>query len=76
MIDLVAGEDEDEDGVDMDEMNADVLDAQMSLAVNGTKEKKIDKKVLNAAMDDVYGLEFNDMVTFFLVSHFSVSAHG
>lgn len=55
------GKNEDKDGgvgVDIDEMDADTLSHQLAAA----KSSKVDKKVLDEAMDNVYGLEFNDIV--------------
>lgn len=48
-----ADEEGEEDGVDVDEMDADLPSSSKS---------KLSKKVLDEAMDDVYGLEFNDLV--------------
>ncbi|EJD08084.1 uncharacterized protein FOMMEDRAFT_116527 [Fomitiporia mediterranea MF3/22] len=43
-------------GVDIDEMDADFINTNL------TSNSKVNPKELDEAMDDVYGLEFNDMV--------------
>ncbi|KAI9465171.1 KRI1-like family C-terminal-domain-containing protein, partial [Lactarius psammicola] len=56
--------DEDEDGVDVDEMDADAPkdsgDKWDEVEWDGTEEMR--KRVLDQYMEELYGLEFNDMV--------------
>ena len=52
------GEPEVEDGVDIDEMDADVVKDDEEW--DGTEEMR--KRKLEEYMDEVYGLDFNDMV--------------
>ena len=49
-----------EDGVDVDEMDADVERAVDDEEWDGTEEMR--KRKLDEYMDEIYGLEFNDMV--------------
>lgn len=49
-----------EDGVDVDEMDADVVKPIDDEDWDGSEEMR--KKKLDEYMDEVYGLEFNDMV--------------
>lgn len=54
--------DEGDDGVDVDEMDADVERVEDDEEWDGTEEMR--KRKLDEYMDEVYGLEFNDMVSF------------
>ncbi|THH07868.1 hypothetical protein EW145_g3091 [Phellinidium pouzarii] len=54
--------DADEDGVDIDMMDADFLGVEGNDFEEGASTSKQKRKELDAHMDDVYGLEFNDMV--------------
>jgi protein KRI1 len=54
-----AGEEQAEDGVDVDDMDADVV-KQDDEEWDGTEEMR--KRKLDEYMDELYGLEFNDMV--------------
>jgi len=57
--------DEDHDeGVDIDAMDADVVHTYDDEEWDGTEEMR--KRKLDEYMDEVYGLEFNDMVGFLL----------
>ena len=57
-------EDEEDDGVDLDEMDADAKPVGDDEQWDGTEEMR--KKKLDEYMDELYGLEFNDMVSFTL----------
>lgn len=52
--------DEDEDGVDVDAMDADVQRNDEEEEWDGTEEMR--KRKLDEYMDEIYGLDFNDMV--------------
>ena len=54
-------EDEEDDGVDLDEMDADAKPVGDDEQWDGTEEMR--KKKLDEYMDELYGLEFNDMVS-------------
>jgi protein KRI1 len=49
-----------EDGMDVDAMDADVVPVEDDEEWDGTEEMR--KRKLNQYMDEIYGLEFNDIV--------------
>src|ERR1700722_13013636 len=62
-----------EEGIDIDKMDADVVEDDEDW--DGTEEMR--KKKLDEYMDEVYGLDFNDMVRFPEVRRvFSPPAHS
>ena len=67
-------EDVDADGVDIDEMDADVQMNMDDEYWDGTEEMR--KKKLDEYMDEVYGLEFNDMASLLLVRVMLLRANG
>jgi protein KRI1 len=59
-----------EDGVDLDEMDADAKPLVDDEEWDGTEEMR--KRKLDEYMDELYGLEFNDMVRISRQTSFSV----
>lgn len=62
-----------EDGVDMDAMDADVERGFDDEEWDGTEEMR--KRVLDKYMDEVYGLEFNDLVRDACISLYAIADH-